>query len=245
MFKYCNLIIRICLFFVICSFLFSSQVSAVSRSFPAPEVNGPTGLVRIPSADVIPYKNYNVYGSYGQIMRSGGGTGEGIVGYAMNLGTFHGVEIGVIGGTDQNTNKPREGVFVNMKLSLSTGEEPYPLLLALGVENLFSYTQSDVYMVATKYFQQGPKLTFGFMADFPQNKFRPLGITGIDFGLGDNLFILGDLMAGENLFQVNAGVRFYFTPTVALSINGLNVLDGGQVKDQRTGMIGLSWANPF
>lgn len=214
--------------------------------FPAPALSGPTGLVRIPSADIIPYKNFNVGLDYGSVMSSNGQvSSEGVVNYVMNLGAFHGLELGIVGGTDKTTNKLREGVFVNMKLSLSTGDEPDPLLLALGVENLFSYTQTDVYMVATKYFKVGPKLTFGFMADFPDYKFRPLGVLGVETGISNNLFLLADMMAGETLFQANGGVRFYFTPIFSLNISGLNLLDGSQAKDQRTGLIGFSWANPF
>jgi hypothetical protein len=83
------------------------------------------------------------------------------------------------------------------------------------------------------------------MADFPNYKFRPLGIAGIDVGVGDNLFLLSDLMVGETLFQVNAGVRFYFTPIFSLNLSGLNVLDGGQTKDARSFLLGFSFANPF
>lgn len=232
----------------LCS-VFCFLLSLLSPSFsspqvlPSPSLNGPTGLVRIPSADCIPYKNFNLGADYGASATSS--TAEATVYYKMNLGTFHGVEFGVVGNTDPKTSQPREGVFINMKLSLSTGEEPYPLLLALGLENLFSYTKTDVYMVATKYFKQGPKATFGFMADFPNNKFRPLGIAGVEVPMGDTVFLLTDLMAGETLFQANAGARFYFTPIFSLNLYGLNVLDSGQVKDPRTIFAGFSWANPF
>jgi len=218
---------------------------AAQQVFPAPGVNGPSGLVRIPSADCIPYKNFNIAADYGSTFSAGSASAESVTYYKMNLGTFHGVELGVVGGTERNSSKLREGVFVNMKLSLSTGDDPYPLLLALGVENLFSYTQTDVYMVATKYFKQGPKATFGFLADFPNYKFRPLGIAGVELSMSENLFLLGDLMAGETLFQVNAGLRFYFSPIFSLNVNGLNILDGGQVKDPRSVLVGFSWANPF
>lgn len=238
--------IGICLIIVSWLLVILPVFADTPHVFPAPALNGPTGIVRIPSADVIPYKNFNVGLDYGTtVSSSGSSTGESVVYYKMNLGTFHGVELGIVGGTEKGTSKLREGVFVNMKLSLSTGDEPYPLLLALGVENLFSYTQTDVYMLATKYFKQGPKLTFGFMADFPNYKFRPMGVLGVDVALGDNLFLVSDLMAGETLFQVNAGVKVYFTPLFSLNISGLNVLDGGQVKDPRTALIGFSWANPF
>ena len=213
---------------------------------PAPALNGPTGLVRIPSADIIPYKNFNVGADYGSVMSAGGqASSEGVVNYMMNLGAFHGLELGIVGGTDQTTQKVREGVFVNMKLSLSTGDEPDPLLLALGVENLFSYTQTDVYLVATKYFKVGPKLTFGFLADFPNYQFRPLGVLGLETGISNNLFLVSDLMAGETLFQVDGGIRYYLTPIFSINISGLNLFDGSVAKDQRTGLIGFSWANPF
>lgn len=213
--------------------------------FPDSGLNGPTGVVRIPSADVIPYKNFNLAADYGLTLPTNGGTQETSVYYKMNLGTFHGVEVGIIGGTLANSSEFRDGVYVNLKLSLSTGEEPYPMLLAIGTENLFSKTQTDVYMVATKYLKQGPKLTFGFMADFPNSKFRPLGMLGVEAPIADTLILTSDLLAGETLFQLNAGARFYFTPIFSLNFSALNVLDGGLTKDPRTALLGFSWANPF
>lgn len=224
--------------------LLISPALAYPEVFPSPAVNGATGVVRIPSADVIPYKNLNVGADFGTSISSFSTT-ESAVSYKMNLGTFNGVELGIIGGTNRDSGEMREGVFVNAKMSLSSGEESYPLLLAIGVENLFSFTQTDVYMVATKYFKQGPKITFGFMADFPDNRFRPLGLLGVEQALGDSLFLAGDMLLGETLSQVNAGAKFYFTPIFSLNFYALNVLDGTQYKDPRSALLGFSWANPF
>jgi hypothetical protein len=234
------------IFLVIASWLLIvAPASAYPQVFPAPAINGPSGVVRIPSADVIPYKNFNLGADFGATFLPEFSSTESTVYYKMNLGTFHGVELGVVGGTEKDSDKIREGVFINMKLSLSTGEEPYPLLLAIGVENLFSYTETDVYMVATKYLKQGPRLTFGFMADFPEKKFRPLGIAGIEIPIANTLFLGCDLLAGETLFQVDAGARFYFTPIFSLNIAGLNILDNSEAKDSRAALVGFSWANPF
>ena len=227
------------------SFVIAAPAAAYPQVFPVPAINGPSGVVRIPSADVIPYKNFNIGADFGATFLPEFSTTETTVYYKMNLGTFHGVELGVVGGTKKDSSKIREGVFINMKLSLSTGEEPYPLLLAIGVENLFSYTETDVYMVATKYLKQGPKLTFGFMADFPEDKFRPLGMAGIELPLAETLSINSDLLAGETLFQVNAGVRLYFTPIISLNLLALNIFDHTDAKDTRSALIGFSWANPF
>lgn len=232
--------------FAICCLLFATAPAwAYPQVFPAPAINGPSGVVRIPSADVIPYKNFNIGADFGVTFLPTLSSTEAAVYYKMNLGTFHGVEVGVVGGTEKDSGKIREGVFINLKLSLSTGEEPYPLLLAIGVENLFSYTQTNVYMVATKYLKQGPRLTFGFMADFPENKFRPLGMAGIEFPLADTLFLATDLLAGETLFQVDAGARLYITPIFSVNFSALNILDNPDAKDSRAALIGFSWANPF
>ncbi|MBN2058538.1 MAG: hypothetical protein JW782_07065 [Candidatus Saganbacteria bacterium] len=228
-----------------CCLISSVPALAYPQVFPAPAINGPSGIVRIPSADVIPYKNFNIGADFGAKFLPSFTSSESAVYYKMNLGTFHGVELGIVGGTEKDSGKIREGVFVNMKLSLSTGEEPYPMLLAIGIENLFSYTQTDVYMVATKYLKQGPRLTFGFLADFPDNKFRPLGIAGVELPLADTFFFTSDLLAGETLFQVNAGARIYFTPIFCLNISTLNVFDNADAKDSRSALVGFSWANPF
>jgi hypothetical protein len=231
-------------FFVL---LLAGNSFAFPQIFPTPAVSGPSGVVRIPSADIIPYKNFNVGADLGANIVSGlTPSSETTFYYKMNLGTFHGVEVGIVGGSDQGTSKIREGVFINMKLSLSTGEEPNPLLLAIGVENLFSYYRTDVYMVATKYFKQGPKLTFGFMGDFPgNNKFRPLGLAGIEIPVGDPFVIASDFMIGETLSQLNGGARLYFTPIFSLNFSVLNILNDPQAKDSRAALIGFSWANPF
>jgi hypothetical protein len=232
--------------FIAASCLSFLPVAFADEVSPAPEINGPTGLVRIPSAGIVPYKNSNVGANYGSVLNTNGQiSSEGAVNYMINLGAYQGLEVGIVGGTNQVTNQIREGVFVNAKLSLPAGDEPDALRLALGVENLFSYTQTDVYMVATKHLNLGPKLTFGFMGDFPNNEFRALGLLGVEAGVSNNLFLLADMMAGQTLFQLNGGIRYYFTPIFALNISGLNLLNGSQVKDQRTAQIGFSWANPF
>ena len=226
--------------------ILANSCFAFPQVFPAPSINGPTGLIRIPSADVIPYKNFSVAADYGT--RAVSGSSESEFYYKMNLGTFHGTEVGIVGGADQSGQRPREGVYVNLKLALSTGEDAYPLLLAIGTENLFSYNKADVYMVATKYLKQGPKLTFGFMADFPNNKFRPSGMLGAEFALSDAFILAADGMLGETLSQVNAGARFYFTPIFSVNLSGINLLDDSsnpRGKDPKAYLIGINWANPF
>lgn len=214
-------------------------------SLAAPSINGPTGLLRMPTADVIPYKEFNVGVDY-SLTTTTTASPEGMLYYKVNLGTFQGLELGIVGGTERGTQRLREGCFINLKFSLSTDDSAYPLKLAVGVENLTSRQDTDVYMVATKYFKQNFVLHFGFMGDFPGDRFRPLGMLGLGIPLFESNFIaMGDLFAGETLFQVDAGIRVYLFPSFALTIGGLNLSNSPISKNPQSVYAGFSWANPF
>jgi hypothetical protein len=219
---------------------------------PTPDVIGSTGVVRIPSADVIPYKNVD----FGLDVGSNYAQDKFSLYYHFNLGVFQGMELGCVG-MDNRMGAMQEGVFINMKYSLATDTSPYPLLLAIGVENLASFNRCDVYMMATKYFQNGVRLHFGFLGDFPgltDSRFRPLGSLGLDAPvLSDNFYFLTDMLAGESLYELNLGFRWYISDTVALNLSGLNVLaddnrsaeDQAKDKDPKSILIGFSWINPL
>lgn len=72
-----------------------------------------------------------------------------------------------------------------------------------------------------------------------------MGIAGVETSLSDNLIVLGDIFAGETLFQANAGARLYLTPIFSVNLSGVNLLDSPQAKDSRSVLAGFSWANPF
>ena len=215
--------------------------------FPFPTLSGTSGLTRIPDAQALPYKNWNIGVDYGVQKLSTGD--QPILNYKANLGAFHNFELGMIGGLDSAGKEIRDGVYINLKYSPSIGDGSDPLLLAIGVENLASKSLTDVYMVATKPLSQGPLLSFGFMADFPNSKFRPMGMAGIDFPLG-TLSILADMFAGETIFQVNGGVRMRLLPSLAIEGRAINILGNQQnniqaTKDVQQFLVGLSWVNPF
>ncbi|OGC03403.1 hypothetical protein A2276_00605 [candidate division WOR-1 bacterium RIFOXYA12_FULL_43_27] len=222
---------------------------SVFAAFPMPSVNGPTGLVRIPDAQVIPYKNWNIGIDYGAAYPAGSANTVPALLYKANMGSFNGFELGLVGGYDAVGTALREGVFINLKYAPSIGDGSDPLLLAMGVENLASFTQTAIYMVATKPFKQGPSLSFGFMGDFPgNNRFRPLGMAGLDVPMGAGLHILGDLFAGETVFQVNAGIRYFLLPTFAIDGRAINIAGPSNTqvsKDSKQYLVGISWANPF
>jgi hypothetical protein len=213
--------------------------------FPFPALTGPSGLVRIPDAYVLPYKNWNISSDFGTEWQTEGAASEDpIFYYKANLGTFRNFELGLVGGLDQQGTQVREGVFVNMKYAPNSGYGDDPLLLAIGVENLSARNDTGVYMVATKPFIQGPKLSFGFLADFPDGRFRPFGMAGIMVPTG-NVAFLGDFLAGEEIFELNCGIRFNIIPSFAVEGKGINILGDVRAKDPKSILVGMSWANPF
>ena len=225
-------------------------VGAAHAYFPFPSLSGASGLTRIPDANVLPYKNWNLSMDYGSLYTNNGNTQQPAFYYKANLGTFHNFELGLVGGLDQTGQQMRDGVYINMKYAPTLGDGSDPLLLAIGIENLASKTQTAVYMVATKPFVQGPALSFGFLADFPGNKFRPLGMAGIDIPIS-TLSILADLFAGESVMQLNCGLRYRLLPTFALEGRAINILGDNQntanttQKDPKQLLFGFSWINPF
>jgi len=218
---------------------------------PTPTITGSTGVIRMPSADVIPYKNINFGLDTGPMAF----VDRWKLLYKMSLGTFQGMELGCLGEDDQQGGL-KEGVFINMKYSLATDTSPYPLLLAIGVENMTSKTISDVFMVATRYIPNGSRLHFGFVGDFIENKFRPLGALGYDCpAFNERTYFLTDLFAGEKVFQLDIGFRWYMSDSIAFNISGINVLTGKDIisdpeqtdkyRDPKMVLFGFSWINPL
>ena len=230
-------------------------ISAQSFAFvpqPTPTVSGSTGVIRMPSADVIPYKNMNFGLDCGPVAFIDKWT----LLYKMNIGTFQGMELGCVGANDMVKDQLKDGVYINMKYSLASDNSPYPLLLAIGVENLTSQTLSDVYMVATRYLPNGSRLHFGFVGDFVtsdivESRFRPLGALGYDSPMfGERIYGLIDMFAGEHVFQLDIGLRWYFSDTVAFNMTGINILSDKNTpidnyRDPKAVLIGISWINPL
>jgi hypothetical protein len=225
-------------------FTSSSAFSFVPQ--PTPGIAGSTGLIRMPSADVIPYKNVN----FGLDIGSNNMTDKMTVLYKMNLGTFQGMELGCVGADDGEGNI-KDGVYINLKYSLATDNSPYPLLLAIGVENLTAREGTDVFMVATKYIPNGSRIHFGFVGDFAQSRFRPLGALGYDTPFfAERTYLISDMFAGEKVFQFDLGMRWYLSEAFAMNLTGVNIFANKDTpvdnyRDPKMVLIGFSIINPL
>ncbi len=231
-------------------------VLAASASFASintPTITGATGLIKMPTADVLGSKDFNMAVDY-VFDGTSASTGtlsdiQGVWQYKANMGSFmghtKGMELGFVGRTEKDTNRFKEGVFINMKYSLASSEDPDALKLAIGVENLTSLAESDAYMVASKYWKGGAGVHFGCMFDFPNyNKFRPLGMFGINMPLGNRaLSVMAELFAGESVFQVDAGVKYSVNSNISLLARGLNITNSDNTRNTKSFSAGVSLAN--
>jgi hypothetical protein len=112
-------------------------------------------------------------------------------------------------------------------------------------------------MMATKYFQNSCRLHFGFLGDFPgltNSRFRPLGALGFDTPLfSDRFYFLTDMLAGESLYELNTGFRWYVSDSLAINLTGINILaddnrtreEKANDKDPKEFLIGFSVINPL
>ncbi len=214
-----------------------------------PSITGATGLIRMPVADVLGQKEYTIGFDYGTD-NSVAGTSRAIYSYKVTMGSMlgygKGLEFGFLGHNDTASDRIKEGVLINMKYSLSSDNAPDALHLAIGVENLSSYTETDVYMVASKYFKGGAGIHFGALFDFPNAKFRSSGMLGLTMPLGqDNIVLMGEVFAGETLFEANAGAKLMINKQLGLILRAFNVSNSATAKTSQSFMGGISLQNPL
>ncbi|RAP28003.1 hypothetical protein DID78_05525 [Candidatus Marinamargulisbacteria bacterium SCGC AG-343-D04] len=170
------------------------------RIIANPTISGPTGLVTMPSAEILKYKEYNLGFDYSFNLDDSKNSKNY---YKMNVGALENTEFGFVGGSE-----PDEGVFLNFKWSLSSNSGRFPLLMAVGFEKLTSEEQSDFYIVTSKKIRADLGVHGGFKALFSNDIDISL-MTGIDYSYNDQLIILGDITSRQNnKYYINTGILF-------------------------------------
>ena len=174
----------------------------MTNIYASPTIYGPTGLVEMPSAESIAYKqinfgiDYSVYNSKD--------SSENQVYYKFNLGSFENWELGVLGGSFID-----EGVFVNLKYFLMTDQQENPLSIAVGVERVGSNSDLASYLVSSKRLDDGLNLHFGFKA-FLQDGLIAGAMLGGEYFTSDKMAFITDIIGEKNQsYVVNTGFRFY------------------------------------
>lgn len=168
--------------------------------FSLPTISGPTGLVTIPTAEILNYKEYNVGFDYLFNLDDSKNSKHY---YKINVGALENTEFGFVGGSE-----PDEGVFLNFKWSLSSNSGRFPLLMAVGFEKLTSEKQSDFYIVSSKKIRSDLGIHGGFKAMFGESLNVSL-MAGLDYAYNEQFIILGDIISNnDSQYYVNSGILF-------------------------------------
>jgi hypothetical protein len=174
-----------------------------SMSYAAPTLNGPTGLVTMPTAEVLDYKATSVAFDYLSNM-SNSDSNQSF--YKMNVGAFENTELGFVGGTE-----PDEGVFLNLKWAMTANTGRYPLSMAVGFQNLTADIESNFYMVASKKLKADFGLHAGFKAVFA-DQIDLSFMAGADYAYNENLVVMADLNSFEgDKYYLNIGFNYKLT----------------------------------
>jgi hypothetical protein len=194
----------------------------------APTLNGPTGLIVVPTAESLQYKEMNVGLDY----KLSSGSQQHF--FKFNFGEFKGVELGVVGGS-----VPTEGVFVNAKYYLMSDNTRFPLSIAIGAENLGAKNSTGVYMVASKKFQGGISGHFGFYAGFEEGAdLDPSVMGGGEWILDNRISLLADVIGKRRKYTLNTGLRFAIYPDLQFRAS---ILDVGNNLQENFYTLGLSY----
>jgi len=177
-----------------------------SISFAFPSLSGSSGLINMPTADSLRYKEYNLGFAYYNDATAGT-----VCKYFGNLGTFNGFELGFIGNTE------KEGVFLNMKYYMLSDKSSTPLALAFGIDNISSFSLTNLYLVLSK--KMKPELDFhlGFLTNVSRGKIAPQLMIGGEYLLTKNLLFITDMVGENSSWNVSAGFRFFLASNLILN----------------------------
>ena len=206
-------------------------------------VFGPTGLVTMPNAEGLKYKEFNVGLNYMPPYYKGyedsdgntiGQDQQGLFNYYANLGSFEGLELGFSG------RGGREGVFINMKYYLISDTNENPLSMAIGLQNLSSFNDTGLYMVASKQLNMNFGLHFGFLGRFFANTSDTNMMFGMKYFLNEQWSLLIDTIGEQSVYAWNVGTQIQISPEFSLNMSGLNLLNPADRKNS-VFVIGVSY----
>ena len=193
----------------------------------SPTVYGPTGLIEMPSAESIAYKQVNVAIDY-SINNQDQATNETTNNfyYKFNLGSFENWELGILGGSFLD-----EGVFVNMKYFLMSNQEENPLSIAAGLERIGSKNDLATYLVTSKRFDGGLHGHFGFKAYF-QNNLYASAMIGVEYFSDEKISFLADITGEKNdAYVLNGGTKIFIDNDVAMRIYLIDITKSRSAKE--------------
>jgi len=189
-------------------------------------MNGPTGLILIPTAESLKYKEFNISGHY---LFSAGNSTASDYKYKINLGTFQNWEIGTVGG-----KTPEEGMYLNLKYHLMSNESELPLYIAIGAQNISSSDKTDLYMVASKKIRSDFGLHFGFKAIFGDT-IKPYFMAGSNYFVNETLELMADFSPAvsidgpENKYLISLGANYFISPHLSANLSLIDIASSSEI----------------
>ncbi|MBU0580308.1 MAG: hypothetical protein KKA19_03935, partial [Candidatus Margulisbacteria bacterium] len=117
----------------------------------------------------------------------------------------------------------QEGVFLNMKYYLFNDTSENPLGMAIGVQNLSSFYDTGLYMVASKQLNMNLGLHMGFLGRFYSNTSDTNMMFGIKYFLNESWAFLIDTVGEHNIYAWNIAFQLQMGEEIALHMSGLNL----------------------
>tara|TARA_Y200000002_G_C22605917_1_gene631600 strand:+ start:84 stop:764 length:681 start_codon:yes stop_codon:yes gene_type:complete len=180
----------------ICLILILQSTSQAFISF-----YGPTGLLKIPTAETLNSKEYNLSSD---IALNTNKNNSSLHIYAINIGLIKNTEFGILGSSNLT-----EGVYLNAKWSLNSYFKKIPFSTAVGIKNFPSANQSDIYIVGSKRIHKDTTIHFGNSNKF-SNKLHSSLILGTLYTYKENILFAGDI-SSESDNKYNLSLGFYMS----------------------------------
>lgn len=220
--------------FLIFSFVFMiCFLIKAAPSFAVPTMYASTGLITMPTAEAVKYKEVDIAFDYNFSSNPTGNTTQNTYYYKVIVGIFKGWEVGFFGGST-----PTDGAYINVKYSLVSDSSRFPFSVAVGLENLASQTRTELYLAASKKFEFGLSANLGFKTDFV--RIQPSIMCGVEYFLSDQFSILADITGKERIYTINGGARFTVIPDLTIRASVLNIGNTGMSYS-----VGLGYAKYF
>ena len=199
--------------------------------FGSPSAIGTNGLVNMPTAMSIQYKAFDLGGNWTLVQNNSSVQNQ--IHYYGNLGIFEGVELGFLG------NNQAEGVFLHLKYYMLSDKSTYPLGLAVGLTNISSRSNSNLYLVLSKKFPNQFTGHFGFASNILASKIQANVMFGLELPLSNYVNTFAELIGSQDSWVLSAGTRLKLADDLLLNAYWDDISNSSAAKS--TFSLGISW----
>tara|TARA_A100001015_G_C15023112_1_gene729047 strand:+ start:1199 stop:1876 length:678 start_codon:yes stop_codon:yes gene_type:complete len=159
---------------------------------------GPTGILKIPTAEVMNTKEYNLSSD---LALNTNKNNQSLYMNALNIGIIKNTEFGILSNSELS-----DGVYLNAKWNLKPYSERLPFKTAIGLKNFPSNSKADFYLVGTKRIQKDTTLHFGNSNKFA-NKVHSSVFLGVFYTYTEDVFFASDISSeSDNTYNFSLGV---------------------------------------